>query len=74
VAGVDHYLAFLGDFSVRGMSVSLFAHGLAYSITILAILGAHEMGHYVACRYYGVDATLPFFIPVPLILTARSAR
>jgi membrane-associated protease RseP (regulator of RpoE activity) len=27
------------------------------------------MGHYVACRYYGVDATLPFFIPVPLILT-----
>jgi membrane-associated protease RseP (regulator of RpoE activity) len=25
----------------------------------------HEMGHYLACRYYGVDASLPFFIPFP---------
>ena len=69
VAGVDHYLAYLGDFSARGLSASLLAHGLSYSVTILAILGAHEMGHYVACRYYGVDATLPFFLPMPLILT-----
>lgn len=69
LAGVDHYLAFLGDFTAPGLSLSLVWHGLAYSLTILAILGAHEMGHYVACRYYGVDATLPFFIPVPFILT-----
>lgn len=41
--------------------------GLAYSITILLILGAHEMGHYLACRYYQVDASLPFFIPSPLL-------
>ncbi|MBV1862093.1 MAG: DUF3341 domain-containing protein, partial [Nannocystaceae bacterium] len=27
------------------------------------ILGAHEMGHYLACRYYRIPATLPFFIP-----------
>lgn len=32
---------------------------------LLSILFAHEMGHYVACRYYRVDATLPFFIPSP---------
>jgi membrane-associated protease RseP (regulator of RpoE activity) len=35
-----------------------------YSGTVLAILGAHEMGHYLACRYYRVDATLPYFIPL----------
>jgi membrane-associated protease RseP (regulator of RpoE activity) len=32
----------------------------------MSILLAHEMGHYLACRYYGVDATLPFFIPFPI--------
>jgi len=43
--------------------------GWAYSATILAILGCHELGHYVACRYYDVDASLPFFLPVPITLT-----
>lgn len=43
-----------------------FVEGLVYSFTVLSILGAHEMGHYIACRWYGVRATLPFFIPVPL--------
>lgn len=37
--------------------------GLPYSIPLLAILGAHEMGHYLACRRYGIRATLPFFLP-----------
>jgi membrane-associated protease RseP (regulator of RpoE activity) len=46
-----------------------YINGLWYSLTILAILGCHEMGHYVACRYYGVDASLPFFLPAPLPLT-----
>ena len=40
--------------------------GLWYSGTVLAILGCHEMGHYLACRYYRVDASLPFFLPAPL--------
>ena len=39
-----------------------------YSVGVLSILGAHEMGHYLACRYYGIDATLPYFIPMPLTL------
>lgn len=37
--------------------------GFSYSLCLVAILGAHEMGHYLACRYYGVDASLPFFLP-----------
>ena len=44
-------------------------HGLWYSVSILAILGCHELGHYYACRYYGVDASLPYFLPVPFLLT-----
>jgi membrane-associated protease RseP (regulator of RpoE activity) len=40
-------------------------NGLSFSVSLLFILTAHEAGHYVACRIYGVDATLPFFIPTP---------
>jgi membrane-associated protease RseP (regulator of RpoE activity) len=40
-------------------------YGLKISASLLTILICHEMGHYVACRIYGVDATLPYFIPTP---------
>ncbi len=39
--------------------------GLAFSITLMTILLAHELGHYFACRYYGIDASLPYFLPAP---------
>ena len=42
-------------------------HGIAFSGTLLAILLAHEMGHFVLARRHGVDATWPFFIPAPLL-------
>ena len=42
--------------------------GLRLTVGLLGILLAHEMGHYLACRYYGVDATLPFFLPAPFTL------
>jgi hypothetical protein len=45
------------------------ASGLLFTFTLLTILGAHELGHYFACRYYGIRATLPFFVPAPPILT-----
>jgi membrane-associated protease RseP (regulator of RpoE activity) len=41
------------------------AYGLSFSLSLLFILICHEMGHYVACRMYRVDATLPFFLPTP---------
>lgn len=42
--------------------------GLPYSLTLLTILFAHEMGHYLACRYYGIDASLPYFIGMPTVI------
>ena len=39
--------------------------GLPFSITLMSILLAHELGHFLACRYYRVNATAPFFIPFP---------
>jgi membrane-associated protease RseP (regulator of RpoE activity) len=67
--GAGHYASFLSDFTNLPVppSIRLLVHGFWYSGTIIAILGCHELGHYVACRYYDVDASLPFFIPAPLL-------
>ena len=43
----------------------LFYRGVPYAVTLLAILFCHEMGHYLTARYYGMDVTLPYFIPAP---------
>ena len=42
-----------------------FHFGLPYSIALMAVLAAHEFGHYFAARHYGVLSTLPYFIPLP---------
>ena len=41
---------------------------LTYSLPLMAILGAHEMGHYYYARKHNLDASLPFFLPMPPIL------
>src|SRR5918996_1724178 len=72
LVGGAHYAAFANDFggaTIDLSSAALYLNGLWYSVSILAILGAHEFGHYYACRYYGVDASLPYFLPAPLPLT-----
>lgn len=42
--------------------------GLPFSLTLAAILLAHEFGHYLACVYYRVNATLPYFLPAPSLI------
>lgn len=45
---------------------ALLRMGLTFSLSVLTILLCHELGHYLACRYYRIPCTLPFFLPVPL--------
>jgi len=40
--------------------------GLSCACAAISILFAHEMGHYIACRRYGIACTLPYFLPVPI--------
>jgi Zn-dependent protease len=47
---------------------ALLAMGIPFSFTLLLILFTHEMGHYVACRIYGINASYPYFIPAPTLL------
>jgi membrane-associated protease RseP (regulator of RpoE activity) len=66
--GVDLPAEVVADGS--GTIPYLFLHifsGWPFALSMMGILFAHEMGHYVMCRYYKVPATLPFFIPAPLL-------
>ena len=56
---------YLNVFTTIQLHPLLLLDGLAFSITLMTILLAHELGHYFACRYYGIDASLPYFLPFP---------
>jgi len=43
--------------------------GLVYMVAVMTVLAAHEAGHVIAARLHGIPATLPFFIPMPILLT-----
>jgi len=47
--------------------------GIPFSASLMLILLAHEMGHYLYCVRYGVYATLPFFIPFPSLIGTMGA-
>jgi membrane-associated protease RseP (regulator of RpoE activity) len=47
--------------------------GIPFCATLMLILLAHEMAHYLFCRHYGVCATLPFFIPAPTLIGTLGA-
>jgi membrane-associated protease RseP (regulator of RpoE activity) len=67
LSGAEHYASFISEFGRRNVTLSwsLVLNGFWYSGTFLGILMAHEMGHYLYCRRYQVDASLPYFIPLP---------
>ena len=65
--GALHYVGFASNFETSSQAPLVLWRGIWYSGTILAILGAHELGHYYACRYYRVDASLPYFLPAPFL-------
>jgi len=44
-----------------------------FAVAMLGVLGIHELGHYAAARYHGVDVTLPYFIPFPSLLGTMGA-
>jgi len=72
LVGAAHYYGFQADFTDQAPALqgwTSYLNGLWYSAAILGILGAHEFGHYYACRYYRVDASLPYFLPAPFLLT-----
>src|SRR6202163_2960098 len=58
---------------------SLLAHpqlllaGVPFAFTLIGILLAHELGHFFACRYYGISASYPYFIPAPTLIGTMGA-
>lgn len=59
-----NYLLHAGLFAAT-CGTTYLAGGLAFAATLMTILLVHEMGHYVAARVHKVDASLPFFVPLP---------
>ena len=53
--------------SIIGLLFRNILTGWPFAVSMMGILLAHEMGHYLMCRYYNVPATIPFFIPAPLL-------
>jgi membrane-associated protease RseP (regulator of RpoE activity) len=45
--------------------LAIITQGWPFAVSLLAILGCHEFGHYLVGRYHGVHVTLPYFIPMP---------
>src|SRR5687768_8702316 len=69
LSGAWFYASFAQGFGSRPVQLSatdVIVNGLWYAIPALLILGAHEFGHYFACRYYGIRASLPYFLPIYL--------
>jgi len=58
--------AILGDPQVQKLT-------LVYAVVLLTILLGHELGHYLACRFYGIDSTLPYFLPFPNLIGTLGA-
>lgn len=56
-------------FRIIAHNPEVILQGLSFSIPLISILLAHELGHYFTCKYYAMHCTPPFFIPVPIPIT-----
>lgn len=59
-------VSFLSVILVAIARPRILLHGLPFSFTFIMILLAHELGHFFACRHYGIRCTPPYFIPLPI--------
>ena len=65
-AVLEHLQAFFDNPMLFFQQPALILTGVPASLTIMSILGVHELGHYFAARRHGLETTLPYFIPIPL--------
>src|SRR6202049_2938223 len=47
--------------------------GVPFAFTLIGILLAHELGHFFACRYYGISASYPYLLPAPPLICTMGA-
>jgi membrane-associated protease RseP (regulator of RpoE activity) len=76
VIGVQYHISYhaislpagSGFFEFLWRHPSAWLWGFSYSLSLLGILLVHELGHFFACRFHRIEATLPFFIPAPTLI------
>ena len=62
------------DFGLKDLlAPPVMALAALYAVVLMAILGGHELGHYLTCRRNGLEATLPYFIPFPSLIGTLGA-
>ncbi len=71
VLAINH-IATLNEFGLPGYR-NPYVIAIAFSLSVMAILGTHEMGHKIAATIHNVKATFPYFIPFPNILGTLGA-
>ncbi len=69
IAGSSFYASYEDLISHPGLILT----GIPFAFSLLAVLLAHEMGHFVTSRHYRVDVTLPYFIPAPTLFGTLGA-
>lgn len=62
-AGAFLWLSYVGGSSLT--AVDFLWGGLAFALPLMLVLGLHELAHFVMARHHHVEASLPFFIPMP---------
>jgi membrane-associated protease RseP (regulator of RpoE activity) len=76
VIGIQYHISFhsislppgSGFFAFLWRHPAAWLWGFSYSFSLLGILLVHELGHFFACRFHRIEATLPFFIPAPTLI------